>query len=100
MDKPTDSLKLGWARYPGNNPYKMKGTCLEKLKELYDVGKKSKNQKITSERAHKILMDTILIDDWEQKLAVTVPKIKSFFQKTPAKMSEAIKTSKTSSSDD
>lgn len=94
VDKSADSLKPGWAMYPGNSPYKMKCECLVKLKELYDIGKKSKKQKITSERAHKILMDTILSNDWEQQLVVTVPKIKSFFQKTPAKMSEAIEKAK------
>lgn len=75
----SDELKPKWAVYPGKNPYKMNLKCREKLKQLYDIGKKSKKQKITAERAYQILIDTVIFDDWEQQLVVTVPKIKSFF---------------------
>lgn len=88
------NLHAKWAKYPGNNPYKMQYDCIAKLKELYDIGKTSKKQKVTAERAHQILVDTIISDDWEQQLVVTVPKIKSFFQMTPARMRDAIKETK------
>ena len=35
-------VTLKWAGYPGNNPNKLSSECLEKFKELYDIGKTNK----------------------------------------------------------
>ncbi len=83
-------VDLKWAGYPGNNPYKLNRTCIMKLKELYDVGKTSKKRKVGAERAHQILLDTVIFDQWDQQLVVTVPKIKAFFQLNPRKMEKAL----------
>lgn len=85
-----EGIKYKWAQYPGNNPNKLSLSCLLKLKELYDIGKVNKKQKVGAERAHQILLDTIVVDRWDQKLIVTVPKIKAFFQLPPRKMEETL----------
>ena len=87
-----DGVRLKWAGYPGNNPSKLSVQCLSKLKELYDIGKVNKKRKVGAERAHQILLDTVVVDRWDQKLALTVPKIKAFFQLTPRKMEDAIES--------
>ena len=86
-------VTLKWAGYPGNNPNKLSSECLEKLKELYDIGKRNKKQTVGAERAHQILVETLLFDKWDKQLDLTVPKIKAFFQMTPAKMDDAIQIS-------
>ena len=85
-------MDLKWAGYPGNNPYKLGKACLEKLKELYNIGKRNKKRKVSADRAHQILMDTILIHHRDKKLILSVAKIKAFFQLTPQKMEESIRT--------
>ena len=85
-------LKRKWAGYPGNNPNKLSLKCLFKLKELYDIGKINKKRKVGAERAHQILLDTVIVDHWDEKLVVTVPKIKAFFQLSPKKMQDTIST--------
>lgn len=85
-----DGLSYKWAGYPGNNPNKLSLPCLLKLKELYDIGKVNKKQNVGAERAHQILLDTVVVDRWNQKLIVTVPKIKAFFQFTPKKMEDTL----------
>mmetsp|Transcript_4151 Transcript_4151/g.8033 ORF Transcript_4151/g.8033 Transcript_4151/m.8033 type:complete len:122 (-) Transcript_4151:72-437(-) len=79
-----------WAEYPGNSQNKLSIEYLVKLKELYDIGKKNKKQKVSAERAHQILIDTILVDKWADQLDVTVPKIKAFFSMNPAKQKGTI----------
>ena len=57
-----DCVRYKWAGYPGNNPNKLSLPCLIKLKELYDIGKVNKKQKVGAERAHQILLDTVVVD--------------------------------------
>lgn len=84
------SLNVRWAQYPGSDPHRLTKNCLQKLKELYDVGRNNKKQKVSAERAHQILLDTILVGKWEEILDVTVPKIKAFFAMTPTKQRSTI----------
>ena len=84
------SLNVRWAEYPGNDLHRLSKQCLEKLKELYDIGKNNKKRKVGAERAHQILIDTILLKNWDQQLDVTVPKIKAFFAMTPTKQKNTI----------
>jgi hypothetical protein len=79
-----------WAAYPENNPNKLTKECLAKLKELYEIGKHNKKQKVGAERAHQILDDTLLFDKWDKQLDLAVPKIKAFFQMSPKKMEDAL----------
>ena len=60
------------------------------LQKLYTRGKenKNKNRRITAEKAYDILHETVIKYDWEQKLTLSVPNIKSFFSKTPEKIEE------------
>jgi len=62
----------------------------KKLKELYDIGKNKKKLKVNAERAHQILVDTLIFDRWDHQLDLTVPKIKAFFSLTTRKMDEDI----------
>ena len=48
-------------------------------------GNKNKNRIITAENAYDILNKTVIQYDWEQQMIMYVPKIKSFFYKTPEK---------------
>mmetsp|Transcript_21013 Transcript_21013/g.29472 ORF Transcript_21013/g.29472 Transcript_21013/m.29472 type:complete len:980 (-) Transcript_21013:30-2969(-) len=90
---------LKWAAYPGNNPNKISQECCVKLKELYNIGKVNKKQKVGAERAHQILLDTLIFDKWDQQLDLTVPKIKAFFQMTPRKMEDVINAAEIPSED-
>ena len=83
-------LNAQWSEYPGNNPNKLNKDCLVKLKELYDFGKINKKQKVNADRAHQILVDTILVGEWAAQLDLTVPKIKAFFSMTPTKQRSTI----------
>lgn len=85
-----NEIKMSWAKYPGNNPYSLSADCMKKLKELYDIGKTSKKRKVGAERAHQIVLQTTLVDKWNEKLTLTVPKIKAFFSLTPGKMEDAL----------
>lgn len=87
-----NTLLSGWARHPGNNPYKLSLQCLTKLKEMYDIGKSNNKWKVSAERAHEILLSTILVDCWDQKLILTVPKIKAFFGLSPKKIDETLES--------
>ena len=51
---------------------------------------KNKNRKITAEKAYDILLDTVINYDWHKKITLYIPKIKSLFPKTPAKMQDII----------
>ena len=51
---------------------------------------KKKNRQITAEKAYDILFDTVIKYGWQQKMTLSIPKIKSFFSKTPAKMEDTI----------
>ena len=57
------------------------------------MGNVNKKQKVSSERAHKILLDTLMYNKWEQKFDVTVSKIKGFFSMTPQKQIDSIESS-------
>ena len=72
------NVSEGWARYPGNNPQKLSYDSLKVLKELYDLGKNNKKRTVSAERAHDILSNSILADKWDEKLILTVPRIKAF----------------------
>ena len=49
---------------------------------------KGGNSQINAEEAYDIIFDTVIKYDWQQKMTLSVPKIKSFFFKTPEKMEE------------
>ena len=68
----------------------MSRECVEKLIELYQLGKACKKQKVSAESAHRILFDSVVFDKWDEQLVVTVPKIKAFFQLTPKKMDDVL----------
>ena len=57
-------------------------TCLASEKE--------KNRWITAEKSYDIFLDTVIKYDWQQKMTLSVPKIKSFFSKTPEKNQDII----------
>ena len=61
-----------------------------KLKEICDIRKIDKKQKVSANRVHQIFLDTIVPDHWDKKLVVAVPKIKSLLSVTPRNMEEAI----------
>ena len=69
------------------------------LKELYDLGKNNKKHTVSAERAHDILSNSILADKWDEKLILTVPRIKAFFQLTPSKMIETLNTNEINNDD-
>ena len=47
-------------------------------------GKIKPNSQINAEKAYDILLDTVI----KKKMTLSIPKIKSFFSKTPAKMQD------------
>ena len=49
-----------------------------------------KNRQITAKKEEDILLDTVIRYDCQQKITLYVPKIKSFFSKTPYKMQDII----------
>ena len=53
-------------------------------------GNKNKNRKITVDKAYAILIGTVIKYNREQKMTLSVPKIKSFFSMTPEKMQDII----------
>ena len=50
-------------------------------------GRKTKSI-FTAEKVYDILNKTVIKYDWEQKMTLSVPNIKSFFSNTPEKMEE------------
>ena len=85
-------LPKGWAAYPGNSKFDLNSECLQKLYDLHarGKGKENKSKRVTAERALSILVDDVIRHDWEQRLTLTVPKIKTFFQKTPDSMKKML----------
>ena len=53
-------------------------------------GNKNKNRQITVDKAYAILIGTVIKYNREQKMTLSVPKIKSFFSMTPEKMQDII----------
>ena len=49
-----------------------------------------KNSRFTADKAYDILLDAFIKYYWQQKNTLSVPKIKPFFYKTPAKMQDII----------
>lgn len=78
-------LPKGWAQYPGNTGQRFGAEAMQRLNELYMIGKINKKRKVSADRALQILHDELVSNDWVQQLDITVPKIKAFFQLTPAK---------------
>jgi len=56
-----------------NNVYK-------KLSELYNIGSIHKSRKFSPDAALRTIVDSIIHDKWDQRIVLTVPKIKAFFQ--------------------
>ena len=79
-----------WAVYPGNTTEKLCEEVLEKLRLLYNRGNIDKKRKISADRALRILIDELIYDDWEQRVIISVPRIKAFFALTPSKQKNAI----------
>ena len=63
------------------------------LRELYNIVQNNKNNKVSAYREHEIILYTLLLNKWDQKLDFMIPKIKYFFQITPRIMDESINTS-------
>ena len=82
-----------WDKYTGNCAEKMSNVVLRKLQGLYDIGKQDKKRKLSADRALQIILDEIISDNWDERLIVTVPRIKAFFGLTPAKQQNAIQDS-------
>ena len=61
-----------------------------KIERTLHIGKVNKKQKVGAERAHQIILDTLIFDKWDQQLDLTVPKIMAFFQMTQRKMEDVI----------
>lgn len=59
---------------------------LSKLKQLYNIIKKSEKGKFSAERALSILLDSVLVEKWPEQLIVMAPKTKASFQLSPKKM--------------
>lgn len=74
-------LQMGWARHTSNNDAPLNAACVDKLKKLYAIGKQNKKYKISAERAHAILLDTVIPTSWEDQLHCTLAKVKQFFGK-------------------
>lgn len=55
------TLTFNCANYPGNNPYKLNQDCLLKLRELYDVGKDSKKARFSADRAHIVIIESVVL---------------------------------------
>lgn len=68
-------MDLKWDGYLGNNPYKLNQTCIMKLRELYNIRKTNKMKKVGADRAHQILLEMVIFDQWDQQLVVKVPKV-------------------------
>ena len=85
-------LPKGWAAYPGNTKFDLNSKCVQKLFDLHarGKGKKNKSKRVTAERAFTILEDDVIRCDWAQRPTLTVPKIKTFFQKTPDSMKKML----------
>ena len=80
-----------WARYPGNTRFDLKVEITIELQNLYVASKgEKKNRWITADKAYDILLDAFIKYYWQQKNTLSVPKIKPFFYKTPAKMQDII----------
>ena len=77
-----------WSVYPGNTTEKLCEELLGKLRFLYDIGNVDKKRKISADRALRILIDELIYDDWEQRVIISVPRIKAFFALTPFKQKE------------
>ena len=75
------------APYPGNTRFDLKPEITIELQKLYMKGG-GVNMRIAVEKAYYILNETVIQYDWEQQMILSVPKIKSFFSKTPEKMEE------------
>lgn len=46
-----------------------------------------------------MLLNSIVANCWDQKLILTVPKVKAFFQLTPRKMEETLKSNELQDND-
>lgn len=84
-------LQYGWAKYGGNSKDNALGAdCLQTLVELYNIGRNDKKKKVTAERAHQVVVDTVIAGSWDEILLCSVSKIKAFFQLTPKKMEQTV----------
>lgn len=80
----------GWAMYPGNTGWKLSYYVLQKLNQLYLMGKDDKKRKVSADRALRIVLDEVVFDNWYEQLSVTVPKIKAFFSLSSLKQSKLL----------
>src|SRR5687768_2143922 len=56
---PTE-IQSKWSAYAGNNSCKLKPKVINKMRDLYKIGKKNRKCKVGAERAHKILVDSLI----------------------------------------
>ena len=52
---------------------------------------KHKSQKMSAERARRLLVDTVIGNDWEERMLVNVTRVKGFFQNSRTEMNNYIK---------
>ena len=57
----------------------------------WDLGEKYKSNKVSAERARRMLIDSVISNDWEERMLVTVSRIKVFFGNSRAEMETYIK---------
>ena len=79
-----------WARYPGNERIKISQRTMNELRRMYEQGQDDKKHRVSPDFAHHILVTTFYPSDWEQRLTVSVVKIKAFFQMSPQNMTNMI----------
>lgn len=87
-------LKPGWICTPGNEASMYTPECLSTLYMLYMQGKRDKKHRVSAEKAHRILLETVLSSNWKEQVNVTVAKIKAFFQMTPHKIQRTMHLSR------
>ena len=83
---------IGWARAPkvprSEHPFRHHATLA--LHKLWEGGNISKAKKLSAERARKNLVQSTILTQWDERLSLTIPKIKAFFQKSQYTMNTLV----------
>ncbi|XP_040564364.1 uncharacterized protein [Lepeophtheirus salmonis] len=78
-------ITKAWAKYPANVSEIMSHDVLCKLRMLYQYGRSDKNRKMSADRTRQIIIDEIITYRWDDRVVLTIPRIKAFFQMKPEK---------------
>ena len=79
-----------WAKRKGTTNKKFCLEALQKLAELFSIGHKNKKRRISCEKSQEILIQSVIEYNWEQRLIITGPRIKSFFNTSSEKQQQQI----------